>query len=84
MSALRFRFLIADLHEGLYVPHICFLPIVLSEWNKYNTTEIEAICEFVFSFLHDNAFILLFISEFKHVRQDVCIYSATYGFSLLN
>ena len=78
-----FDLLIADLPEGLPVPHISFPPSVVPEWNKHNTTEIEAIFEFAFSFLHDNAFILLFISECKHVRQDVRTYSATYGFTLL-
>ncbi len=78
-----FDLLIVDLPEGLPVPHIFFPPSVVPEWNKHNTTEIEAIFEFAFSFLHDNAFILLFISECKHVRQDVRTYSATYGFTLL-
>jgi hypothetical protein len=62
-----FDLLIADLHESLHVLHF-FFPLVVQEWNKHNTTEIEAIFEFAFSFLHDNAFILLFISECKHLR----------------
>ena len=78
-----FDLLIADLPESLHVPYISFPPSVVLEWNKHNTTEIEAIFEFAFSFLDDNAFILLFISECKHVRQDVRTYSATYGFTLL-
>ena len=78
-----FDLLIADLPEGLSVPHISFPPSVVPEWNKHNTTKIEAIFEFAFLFLDDNAFILLFISECKHVRQEVCTYSATYSFTLL-
>ena len=44
-----FDLLIADLREGLHVPHISFSPSVVLELNKHNTTEIEAIFEFAFS-----------------------------------
>ena len=74
-----FDLLITYLLEGLPVLHI-FSPLsVIPERNKHNSTEIEAIFEFAFSFLHDDAFILLFIPECK----DVHTYSATYGFTLL-
>ena len=78
-----FDLLIADLHEDLPVPHISSPPLVIPEWNKHNTTKIEVIFEFAFSFLHDDAFILLFIPECKDIRQDVRTYLATYGFTLL-
>ena len=78
-----FDLLIADLPEGLPVPHISSPPSVIPKWNKHNTTEVEAIFEFAFSFFHDDAFVLLFIPECKDVRQDVRTYSATYGFTLL-
>ena len=74
-----FDLLITYLPEGLHVPHISSPPTVIPEWNKHNTIEIEAIFEFAFSFLHDDAFIFLFIPECK----DVCTYSATYDFTLL-
>ena len=78
-----FNLLVADLLEGLPVPHTSCPPLVVPKWNKHNTTKIEAIFEFAFLFPHDNAFILLFISECKYVCQDVRTYSATYSFTLL-
>jgi hypothetical protein len=56
-----FDLLIADLSEGLYILHIFSPPSLIPEWNKHNITEIEAIFEFAFLFLHDDAFIDLFI-----------------------
>ena len=78
-----FDLLIGDLPEGLHVPQISSPPSDVPQWNKHSTTEVEAIFEFAFSFLHDDAFILLFIPECKDVRQDVRTYSATYDFTLV-
>ena len=63
-----FDLLIADLPECHLVPHISSPPSIIPEWNKHKTTKIKAIYEFAFSFLHDDAFILLFVPECK----DVC------------
>ena len=60
-----------------------FLIFLLLPQSFQNGTSInhkmKAIFEFAFSFLHNDAFILLFVPECKDVRT----YSATYGFTLL-
>ena len=48
-----FDLLIVDLLEGLFVPLIS--PSVILEWNKHDSDKIEAIFEFAFHFLHDDA-----------------------------
>ncbi len=64
-----FDLLIADLPKELPVPLIS--PSSIPEWNKHDSDEIEAIFEFAFHFLHDDAYIFLFVSVSKNVRLDV-------------
>jgi hypothetical protein len=76
-----FDLLIADLSEGLPMPIVS--PSAIPEWNKRDSDEIEAIFEFAFHFLHDDAHILLFVPESKNVRLDVRTFAATYEFVLI-
>lgn len=64
-------------------PVYFFPSSIVPKWNKHNIVEIEAIFEFIFSFLHDDAFIILFILECKDVCQDVHTYLTTYDFTLV-
>ena len=76
-----FDLLIADLPKGLPVPLIS--PSSIPEWNKHDSDEIEAIFEFAFHFLHDDAHILLFVPKSKNVRLDVRTFAAIYEFNLI-
>ena len=58
-------------------------PSAIPKWNKHDSDEIEAIFEFAFHFLHDDAHILLFVSKSKNVRLDVRIFAANYEFNLI-
>ena len=69
--------------ENASIHHIFHLLPRHSRGNYHNTAKIEAIFGLVFLFLHDNAFILLFIPKCKDIRQDVYTYSIIYGFTLL-
>ena len=77
-----FDLIIADLPEGLPVPNVSSPPNAIPYWNAHNTHDIEALFEFVDGYLTDDAPLVLFMPEFKTVRDDVRTYAATYGFAL--
>jgi hypothetical protein len=57
-------------------------PYIIPSWNAYNSKDIEALFEFADGFLTDDAPLLLFLPEFKTIRDDVRAYAASYGFAL--
>ena len=61
--------MIADLPKRFYVPYI--LSSTIPKWSKHDSDEIEVFFEFAFHFLHDDAYIFLFVSVSKNVRLDV-------------
>jgi hypothetical protein len=77
-----FDLIIADLPEGLPVPNVSSPPDLIPSWNAHNSKDIEALFEFADGFLTDDAPLLLFLPEFKTIRDDVRSYAASYGFAL--
>jgi hypothetical protein len=71
-----------DLPDGLPVPNASSPPDIIPSWNAYNSKDIEALFEFADGFLTDDAPLLLFLPEFKTIRDDVRAYAASYGFAL--
>jgi hypothetical protein len=70
------------LPEGLPVPNVSSPPDIIPSWNAHNSKDIEALFEFADGFLTDDAPLLLFLPEFKTIRDDVKAYAASYGFAL--
>ena len=51
-------------------------------WNAHNSKDIEVLFEFADGIFTNDALLLLFLPEFKTVRDDVRAYAASYGFAL--
>ena len=68
--------------EGLPVPNVSSPPDLIPSWNAHNSKDIEALFEFADGFLTDDAPLLLFLPEFKIIRDDIRAYAASYGFAL--
>ena len=77
-----FDLIIADLLEGLHFSNVSSLPNLIPSWNAYNSKDIKTLFEFANGFLTDDAPLLLFLPEFKTVRDDVRAYATSYGFAL--
>lgn len=57
------NFIIVDILEDLYVPHLSRLPHSIPKWNKHNVHDVEAIFEFGDAYLHDDVVVLLVVHE---------------------
>ena len=65
----EFDLLIANFPEGLPVPLVS--PSAIPKWSKHDGDKMEAIFEFAFHFLHNDAHILVFVPKSKNIRVDV-------------
>lgn len=74
----NFDVIVANLLEGLPVPNASSMPKSISNWNKHDSSHIEALFEFAYAYLVDNACMLIMIPKLKILRGDVMTYAATY------
>lgn len=75
--------MLVDIPKGLLVPNISPSHLV-QEKNEHVTDKGEAIFEFAYSLLHDDATLLIFVHEFKKVKDDVRSFALTYHFILMH
>ena len=68
--------------EGLVVPNVFSPSNLISSWNAYNSKNIKTLFEFANGFFSNDASLLLFLLEFKTIRDDIRAYAASYGFAL--
>ena len=71
-----------NLPKAQPVSNVSCPPNLIPPWNEHNLKDIEALFEFTYGFLIDNAPLILFFPKFKKVRDNVRTYIASYGFSL--
>lgn len=53
-------------------------------WNEHVNDKVEAIFEFTYSLLHDDVAIIVFVLEFKKIRDNVKNFTLTYYFNILH
>ena len=68
--------------EKLPIPSIYSPSNIVPVWNEHIIDKVEAIFEFVYSLLHDDVALIVFVQEFKKDRDDVRSFVLTYNINL--
>lgn len=58
----------ANLLEGLPIPNASSMPKSIPNWNKHNSSHIEALFEFAYAYLVDNACMLIMTLDLKFLE----------------
>ena len=68
--------------KGLHVPIVFSPPDLIPSWKVHNSKDIEVLFEFADGFLTNDVPLLVFLPEFKTIRNDVRVYVVSYRFAL--